>query len=235
MKITNSIIYDLLLVNKPPGISLWRAYLPSIISLIPLIYFSYKALLCIGYKKIDFKLRKKITSYGLTRRRIIGRRMEVILFRFVILFGIIFFIYTNYVSNEVAKITEQPELKPIPQEFKPYEGEIIPLDETKQVQTSPSPKAVNNYPNLLSAHIAKYTKYPRIAQRRKIEGEVIIEIQIRGDGSLISKYIKKSSGHEILDKAAMNTIERSKPFPLPPQASKDSVTTVNVPFDFNLQ
>ena len=258
MKITNSIIHDLLLVNKPPGISLWRAYLPSIISLIPLIYFSYKALLCIGYKKIDFKLRKKITSYGVTRRRIIGRRMEVILFRFVILFGIIFFIYTNYVSNEVAKITEQVEFTaeelgltpeqttPVQQEFTAEEiglepeepqrrGEIIPLDETKQVQTSPSPKAVNNYPNLLSAHIAKYTKYPRIAQRRKIEGEVIIEIQIRGDGSLISKYIKKSSGHEILDKAAMNTIERSKPFPLPPQASKDSVTTVNVPFDFNLQ
>jgi TonB family protein len=298
MKITNSTIHDLLLVNKPPGISLWRAYLPSVISLIPLIYFSYKALLCIGYKKIDFKLRKKITSYGVTRRRIIGRRMEVILFRFVILFGIIFFIYTNYVSNEVAKITEQPPT------YKPYDGEVIPLDETKrfdpdkpytvleskkgqydvegalnegysisqieehmkannlnpinpdkkynldtfgflikedipidetkQFQTPPSPKVVNNYGNLLKAHLAKYIEYPRSAQLKEIEGLVIIEIQIRGDGSLISKYIKKSSGHEILDKAAMNGIERSKPFPLPPQASKDSVITVDMPFNFNL-
>ena len=144
MKITNSIIHDLLLVNKPPGISLWRAYLPSVISLIPLMYFSYRALLCIGYKKKDFKLRKKITSYGVTRHRIIGRRMEVILYRFIILFGIIFL---------VAKITEQPSPEPTQktfdvegalregytqeeidaylskeQQFVPYDGEIIPLE-----------------------------------------------------------------------------------------------------------
>ena len=222
---------------------------------------------------------------------------------FLVLFVIIF-IDSNYVSNEVTKITEQPELKPIPQGFKPYEGEVIPLDETKrfdpdkpytvleskkgqydvegalndgysisqidehmkannfnpinpdkkynldtfgflikedipidetkQFQTPPSPKVVNNYGNLLRAHIAKYKKYPRIAQRRKIEGMVVIEIQIRGDGTLISKYIKKSSGHEILDKAAMNMIEKSKPFPVPPDTLKNSVKNVAVPIAFNL-
>ena len=60
MKITNSIIHDLLLVNKPPGISLWRAYLASLISLIPLGFFMYKGFICIGwYKKEDFRLEKK--------------------------------------------------------------------------------------------------------------------------------------------------------------------------------
>ena len=146
---------------------------------------------------------------------------------------LIIFIGSNYVSNEGTKITKQTPT------YKPYDGEVIPLDETKQTPTkqaptSPSPKVVNNYPNLLSAHIAKYIKYPRIAQRRKMEGEVVIEIQIRGDGTLISKYIKKSSGHEILDKAAMNMIEKSKPFPVPPDTLKNSVKNVAVPIAFNL-
>ena len=44
----------------------------------------------------------------------------------------------------------------------------------------------------ITAHISKYNEYPSIAQRRSIEGDVIIEIQVKGDGTLISKYIKKS-------------------------------------------
>ena len=43
MKITNSTIHDLLLVNSPPGISLWRALVPVGISMIPLIFFTYRA------------------------------------------------------------------------------------------------------------------------------------------------------------------------------------------------
>ncbi|MBT6232811.1 MAG: energy transducer TonB, partial [Nitrosomonadales bacterium] len=96
------------------------------------------------------------------------------------------------------------------------------------------PQVVSNYSNLLRAHIAKHKKYPRIAQRRKMQGEVVIEIQIKGDGSLISKNIQKSSGHKVLDKEGMNMMEKSKPFPVPPEAMKDSVTTVLVPIAFNL-
>ena len=103
-----------------------------------------------------------------------------------------------------------------------------------RVSTSPSPQVVNNYSNLLRAHIAKHKKYPRIAQRRKMQGEVVIAIQIGGDGSLISKNIQKSSGHKVLDKEGMNMMEKSKPFPVPPDTLKNSVTNVVVPIAFNL-
>jgi protein TonB len=105
---------------------------------------------------------------------------------------------------------------------------------SEQVPTSPSPQVVNNYSNLLRAHIAKHKKYPRIAQRRKMQGEVVIAIQIGGDGSLISKNIQKSSGHKVLDKEGMNMMEKSKPFPVPPDTLKNSVTNVVVPIAFNL-
>ena len=105
---------------------------------------------------------------------------------------------------------------------------------SEQAPTSPNPQVVNNYSNLLRAHISKYKKYPRIAQRRKMQGEVVIAIQIRGDGSLVSKKIQKSSGHSVLDKEGMNMMEKSKPFPVPPDTLKNSVTNVVVPITFNL-
>jgi protein TonB len=142
------------------------------------------------------------------------------------------------IPEPVAEPVSEPIVEPI------IEPVVEPLSETveanevtqisEQAPTSPNPQVVNNYSNLLRAHIAKHKKYPRIAQRRKMQGEVVIAIQIGGDGSLISKNIQKSSGHKVLDKEGMNMMEKSKPFPVPPDTLKNSVTNVVVPIAFNL-
>ena len=142
------------------------------------------------------------------------------------------------ILKPVVEPVSEPIVEPI------IESVVEPISESvennavsqtsEQVPTSPNPKAVNNYSNLLRAHIAKHKKYPRIAQRRKMQGEVVIAIQIGGDGSLISKNIQKSSGHKVLDKEGMNMMEKSKPFPVPPDTLKNSVINVVVPIAFNL-
>ena len=146
----------------------------------------------------------------------------------------------------IPKPIPEPIVEPMPEPIvEPIiEPVIEPLSESietnevtqtsEQTPTSPNPQVVNNYSNLLRAHIAKHKKYPRIAQRRKMQGEVVIAIQIGGDGSLISKNIQKSSGHKVLDKEGMNMMEKSKPFPVPPDTLKNSVTNVVVPIAFNL-
>jgi protein TonB len=134
------------------------------------------------------------------------------------------------ISEPIEEPITAPIVEPISESVEVTESAQI----NEQIPTSPNPQVVSNYSNLLRAHIAKHKKYPRIAQRRKMQGEVVIEIQIKGDGSLISKNIQKSSGHKVLDKEGMNMMEKSKPFPVPPEAMKDSVTTVLVPIAFNL-
>ena len=134
------------------------------------------------------------------------------------------------ISEPIEEPIIEPIVEPISESVEVTESAQI----NEQIPTSPNPQVVSNYSNLLRAHIAKHKKYPRIAQRRKMQGEVVIEIQIKGDGSLISKNIQKSSGHKVLDKEGMNMMEKSKPFPVPPEAMKDSVTTVLVPIAFNL-
>mgnify|MGYP000957112294 CR=1 FL=1 len=134
------------------------------------------------------------------------------------------------ISEPIEEPITEPIVEPISESVEVTESAQI----NEQIPTSPNPQVVSNYSNLLRAHIAKHKKYPRIAQRRKMQGEVVIEIRIKGDGSLISKNIQKSSGHKVLDKEGMNMMEKSKPFPVPPEAMKDSVTTVLVPIAFNL-
>ena len=134
------------------------------------------------------------------------------------------------VAEPIVEPVAEPIVEPVAEQVEVNEAPQL----SSQIPSSPNPQIVSNYSNLLRAHIAKHKKYPRIAQRRKMQGEVVIEIQIRGDGSLISKNIQKSSGHKVLDKEGMSMMEKSKPFPVPPQALKDSVTTVVVPIAFNL-
>jgi protein TonB len=142
------------------------------------------------------------------------------------------------IPEPVAEPVSEPIVEPIIEPVVEPLSESVEANEVTQISeqapTSPNPQVVNNYSNLLRAHIAKHKKYPRIAQRRKMQGEVVIAIQIGGDGSLISKNIQKSSGHKVLDKEGMNMMEKSKPFPVPPDTLKNSVTNVVVPIAFNL-
>ena len=136
----------------------------------------------------------------------------------------------------------EPIVEPIPEPIVEPITDTVETNTTSQtipevrdqVPSPPNPQVVNNYSNQLRTHIAKHKKYPRIAQRRKMQGEVVVEIQIGGDGSLVSKRIEKSSGYKVLDKVGMNMMEKSKPFPVPPDTLRGSVTTVVVPIAFNL-
>ena len=106
------------------------------------------------------------------------------------------------ITEPIVEPIIEPVIEPLSESIETNEVTQI----SEQTPTSPNPQVVNNYSNLLRAHIAKHKKYPRIAQRRKMQGEVVIAIQIGGDGSLISKNIQKSSGHRVLDKEGMNMI-----------------------------
>jgi protein TonB len=61
--------------------------------------------------------------------------------------------------------------------------------------------------------IEKAKDYPFLARKKKIEGTVITEFTISGRGYPEDIKVKKSSGSEILDSAAIKIITRAAPFP----------------------
>lgn len=65
--------------------------------------------------------------------------------------------------------------------------------------------------------------YPDEARRRQIYGKLQLSVAIRADGSVESVEVNRSSGHRILDAAAMRIVKLTAPFsPLPPDIRKDT-------------
>ncbi|HEY0268489.1 MAG TPA: energy transducer TonB [Methyloradius sp.] len=95
--------------------------------------------------------------------------------------------------------------------------------------------ARNQYGVLLTRAIARYKQYPAIAQRRGWEGDVILELQLDGNGNLISSRIYQSSNRETLDNQALEMVRKVAPFPLPPQSLRGRSFTILVPVSFKLE
>lgn len=86
---------------------------------------------------------------------------------------------------------------------------------------------------ILLPRIEALKEYPVDARLKHIEGRVVVRIVIQEDGQIVSAAIAKSSGHEILDQAALETIRRASPLTLSQPLEKASVT-MQIPLSFNL-
>ena len=95
--------------------------------------------------------------------------------------------------------------------------------------------ARDRYGNALWNAIGRHKQYPRIAQMRGWEGEVVVEVQLDGNGKMISKKVIQSSGHETLDKQALVMVDKAAPFPTPPEALRGSSFSIKVPIPFRLE
>ncbi|MFT7267078.1 MAG: protein TonB [Porticoccus sp.] len=94
--------------------------------------------------------------------------------------------------------------------------------------------ALDDFSRQLAMHIAKYKKFPKIAQRRGWQGEVILQVKLTGQGQLIEKKLRKSSGFRVLDQEGLNMLDRAAPFPTPPSILSGRTFTILVPIKFTL-
>jgi protein TonB len=132
----------------------------------------------------------------------------------------------------------EPIVKPIPEPI----PKAMPLEKsTKQnIQSDKNNIAeiknnIDEYSAKITLAIKKQQKYPRMAMNRNLQGSVIIELKFNKDGSITNSKVKKSSGHKILDKEALNMTKRAMPFPVPPKILQSKVFTVVVPITFTLK
>ena len=65
--------------------------------------------------------------------------------------------------------------------------------------------------------------YPEQARREQVYGKLQLSVSIRADGSIENVEVSRSSGHRILDAAAMRIVKLAGPFaPLPPDITRDT-------------
>jgi protein TonB len=77
--------------------------------------------------------------------------------------------------------------------------------------------------------------YPKIAQMRGWQGELVLEVKLNGDGELISSKIVKGSGFDVLDNEGLEMVRRASPFPVPPEILKGKSFSILVPIRFKLE
>lgn len=82
--------------------------------------------------------------------------------------------------------------------------------------------------------LEKHKIYPRRARMKAIEGQVSITITFTRQGDIMRQKLTQSSGHDILDQAAFDTISAASPLPAMPLDIKGQDMTLTVPFGFFL-
>ncbi len=65
--------------------------------------------------------------------------------------------------------------------------------------------------------------YPDEARRRKLHGNLLLHVAVRADGSIERIHVIRSSGHQVLDDAAVRIVRLAAPFaPFPPAIRKET-------------
>jgi TonB family protein len=78
-----------------------------------------------------------------------------------------------------------------------------------------------NAPHILASirkKIVSHQSYPFTARAQRLEGSVKINFKINPDGTLSFANVSQSSGHKILDAAALKAVKKSVPLPFYPRA-----------------
>lgn len=84
---------------------------------------------------------------------------------------------------------------------------------------------------VLLDHIARFRRYPAAALGLRLQGTTQVVFTINRAGTLLAVWIAHSSGSEVLDTEALDTIHRSQPFPAIPDDLSDPLTAA-LPISF---
>ncbi|MES2635952.1 MAG: energy transducer TonB [Pseudomonadota bacterium] len=110
--------------------------------------------------------------------------------------------------------------------------EVVKEPEPSQVDVD---NALGEYGGLIGRAIAKHKQYPRIAQMRGWQGQVLLDLKLDGNGKVLSASVRESSGYEALDKQALEMVRKASPFPAPPEALRSRTFNITVPVSFKLE
>jgi len=77
-------------------------------------------------------------------------------------------------------------------------------------------------------------RYPRSARRAGLEGAALVDVHIDADGTIVEVELARSSGFELLDRAALDSARSVGKLPAPPPELRWESRTLRIPYRFSL-
>jgi protein TonB len=129
----------------------------------------------------------------------------------------------------VQKATAPQEAKaPPPVEAPPAEKPVGP----KQGVSSKPSEAQITWEKAVALHLNKHKRYPGEAAEKKEEGIPIVRFSVDRSGKVIATSLQKSCGFALLDKEAIEMLNRASPFPKMPSDLQGVAYNFNMPIRF---
>lgn len=102
--------------------------------------------------------------------------------------------------------------------------------------TPPASAAPASWQSRVLGHLAHFKRYPGDARQRKRAGAAWVRFQVDRDGKLLASELVTSSGTVLLDREALQVLERAQPLPAPPDnVLHQGTVTVTLPVSFKLE
>ena len=144
-------------------------------------------------------------------------------------------IVETVVRTEVSKPAEliSPPVAPKPAE-PPTPSVHTPPAQTVPVHAAPSSRADFGWlKDLLARKIKEVKRYPHTARLNHLEGKVIVHAVIKEDGNLADLRIHESSGHDILDEDALETMRKACPLHMNHPLGRPQMA-IRIPISYSL-
>lgn len=123
-------------------------------------------------------------------------------------------------KKEVVTKPERTVEPPLREEVKPLQQTQLPPEPPKEAQDpfeanpiDPAQEVMLRYQDMIKQYIEEARRYPYWARRQGWQGAVTLAFTVLADGRAEEIRILHPSGYEVLDREAVQTIRRAKPFP----------------------
>ncbi len=137
--------------------------------------------------------------------------------------------------------TKQGSPKPINTKIELVDGSKFVKELPQEIEkpeirfTEEKNKVLQNYLALVRKKIESKKRYPIFARNASIEGRTEVRLTILKDGRLGNVEVIRSSGSEILDSSALESIQKASPFPPIPDILEQEKIEVGISLVYSLE